>query len=135
MYFKQLCSFGVSLLVIVPTIVSADTYETSILLNQESAIIDVEMPISLPISVDAKGVVSVSDSVSITNNSCGSIEIKGVTITPSNGWSLSSFDKDYSSERLGLKEFGFKVEGVEAYDSGVISLTDTQIEGGSSRSI
>lgn len=127
MNFRQLCSVGVSLMVTVPTIVSADTYETTTILNQESAIIDVAVPLSFPVSVDAKGDVSVADNVSITNNSYGPITIESAKITPKGGWVLSDLDKDYSEMVVGLKEFGFAIDGKSLSNGGSITLDDNKI--------
>lgn len=91
--------------------------KTPVTLNQEATILDVVVPLSLPVSVDRDGVVTVANNVEVVNNSNGPIKISDVSIQSKDGWTLSDFDKDYSAERVGLKEYSFKIEGQEIRDS------------------
>lgn len=92
-------------------------YKTPVTLNQEATILDVVVPLSFPVNVDNKGVVTVADNVEVVNNSIGPIKISDISIQSKDDWALSDFDKDYSAERVGLKEFSFKIEGQEISDS------------------
>lgn len=91
--------------------------KTPVTLTQEATILDVVVPLSFPVSVDSEGVVTVADNVEVVNNSNGPIKISDVSIQSKDGWTLSDFDKDYSTERVGSKECSFKIEGQEIRDS------------------
>lgn len=124
-----------SLLIVGSSIsVSANTLTTPTTVNMEASVIDAVVPTSLPIDVDDKGAVTVASSVSVVNNSNGPIKISNIQVTPKDGWSLVNFDKDYSSNRLGVKEFGFKINDI-ATEDGSFSIADNKISGGDSKSL
>lgn len=110
---KYILMLLLSIFLLIPSVANANSTYTPKTLNKEETLIDVTVPLSLPVSVDSVGGVTVSNSVIIVNNTSGAIGVKGIRIEGSNGWSLTSFDKDYSSSKVGLKEFGFKLNGVE----------------------
>lgn len=120
-----------SLLIVGSSIsVSANTLTTPTIVNMEATILDVEVPLSMPINVDREGIVTTANNVTISNNSYGPIELSSISITPKNSWTLSDFDKDYSDSVLGLKEFGMEIDNESVDSSGLLNLSNKFINGG-----
>lgn len=90
------------------------TGDVPVELTSESPIFSVTVPTVLPVTVRGNGEVIVASDVSITNNSFAPVEIRKVTIQAKSPWSLVDFTKSFTSAKVGLQEFGFKVQGAEA---------------------
>ena len=120
------------LLLMTPTLTYGANLSTPAELNQEATLLDVTVPVSFPISVDNKGGITTADNVSIVNNSYGPIAIEKVSVTPKGNWSISDFDKDYSTSVVGSKEFGFKIDNKEVSTDGSTSISNKIVNGGSS---
>lgn len=120
MRYKKTSLFFLSLLFIGGSTcyVRGDFVSSPAKLSQDTTLMDVVVPISMPISVDNVGDVVTATNLKIQNNSYGPIKIESMTIGGKNGWSISNFDKDYSNERVGLKELGLKVNGVKVTEGG-----------------
>lgn len=92
-------------------------------LNQEATLLDVTIPLSLPVHVDSLGNVVIANNLEIRNKSYGAIEVQGIEVSGKNSWTLSDFDKDFSSERVGLKEFGFKINNEKVARNGYLPIS------------
>jgi len=80
-------------------------------LTQEVTTFSVTVPTVLPIEVDNKGEVTVATDNKIINNSYGMVEVKGVEVQSQNGWVLQNFNTDFKTKRVGIKEYGFQLNG------------------------
>lgn len=88
-------------------------------LTVEPAIIDVTVPSSLSIEMDRDGNILTANNAKIINNSQGAVVVSDVQITPKNSWSLASFDKDFSQDRIGTKKLALKINNSQTTDSGM----------------
>ena len=102
--------------------------DSSAILNQEQTGFNVTVPTSLPITVDSAGVVTTSTDVKIHNNSYGPVTISDIQVDVANGWSIVDFNKDMSKSLVGLKEFGFIIQGDEVQSNGDVELTPASWE-------
>ena len=128
---KRKCgSVILGLMLLMP--MSVNALETPVTLTQGANVIDVTVPVSMPIHVDNKGVVTTSDKTNITNNSFAPVEITNIKVTPKDGWSLQDFEKNYHSCKLGTKEFGLKIDGENVNTDGTVKGTNRVINGNSS---
>lgn len=103
------------------------------ILNAEASTFSVTVPTSLPIWVDSSGVLTVSTSAKIVNNSSGPVQVSGVEFIGKNGWSLASFDADLTTKKVGTKEVGFYLNG-DTTDQQTLNFTQdnwAEISGGS----
>ena len=83
-------------------------------LNVTPLTFSVTVPSGLPINVDADGNVEVANNVKITNNSAGMVKVKNVEVSMLNGWSLDSFDVDFTDKAVNTKQLGLVINGVDA---------------------
>lgn len=123
MSLKKVSSVLLGVAILTPTLSYGAESSSPTVLSQEATLLDVTVPISMPISVDNIGNITVANNLEVINNSYGPIQISDVNVTPKGGWALSDFDKDYSSSVVGSKEFGFKVDGVESDSNGNIAIS------------
>lgn len=130
---KRIPVLSLCMLMVLPNIAYAADSNTTVNLNQEASVLDVTVPVSLPVSVNVDGSVTTANNVSIVNNNFGPISIESVQVTPKNGWSISAFDKDCSNSTVGVKEFGFKIDSVEADSGGSVNLTNNTLNGGGTK--
>lgn len=136
MSFKKKFSMTASMLsILLPTLTYAAESVTPVDLSQEASILDVTVPVGFPISVNNKGLVTVANNLEILNNSYGPIRINSAKVIPKDGWTISDFEKDYSTSVVGAKEFGFKLDNAELSTSGSIPIGNKVIKGGGSLSI
>lgn len=122
MGLKRKGSVLLSLLIMTPTFSYATTMDCPTSLNQDATLIDVVVPLSIPIDVDASGNVTTANNFDIDNNSFGPIEIVDISVTPKNSWTLEDFEKDYTDSKVGLKEFGFNIDGKNVPKNGVLPI-------------
>ncbi len=111
------------------SVVMVETEDTSVSVNTTPAVLtaqglvyDITVPTSLPIYVDNEGTVTVSDSYEIVNESVGAVKVSNVEVEAENGWSLVSYDKDFTQEKVDLQEVGFVLNGDYVNTDGSISL-------------
>lgn len=97
----------------------ASTSVVPVNLTVEAAIIDVTVPSSLSIDMDRGGNILTAKSAKIINNSQGAVVVSDVQVTPKNSWSISSFDKDFSQDRIGTKKLALKINNSKTTDSGM----------------
>lgn len=91
-------------------------------INQEFTTFSVSLPTSLPISVDSNGAVATATSAEIVNNSFGPVEVKDIQVNPQNGWSIQSWDTDFSKKKVGLSEFSLQINDTSVGTDGSLSL-------------
>lgn len=105
-------------------------------LNQEASILDVTVPVSMPINVDGRGNVTVANNLEVLNGSYGPIELKSIEIRPKNGWSLADYGKDYSNSRVNQKEIGMQIWGKDvSAEDGFLDIAPQKIKGGDKKTI
>lgn len=79
-------------------------------LTAEAATFSVTVPVSLPISVDAAGVVTVSNETKIVNNSYGAVKVTDMTIAAQNSWATVDFDTaNMAAEKVGSKKLAMVI--------------------------
>lgn len=119
-----LCLSLVSSLV-TPTL--ASDYSSTADLVVEGLVFNLEVPTSLPIDVNSSGEVSVATNYKITNNSGGAVVVESVSVTEENGWDLVDYNKDFTKEKVNLKEVGLVLNGDEVQTDGSLILTDSWV--------
>lgn len=112
---------------VIPTMALDNT--VPIVLNVEPMVLDVTVPSTLTINVDNRGVVTTATTGKVVNNSRGAILVKNVGIVPKDGWSLVNFDTDFSSESVGVKKIGFKLNDKATQSDGSFTWTEAKING------
>lgn len=96
----------------------------SAVISQASSTFNVTVPMSLPINVGSNGSVTSANSVKIINSSSGPVKVTSVSMTPTNGWTIVNINKDMSGSKVGLSEFGFKINNEEVAADGSIGLLE-----------
>ena len=92
------------------------TGETPVVVTVEAATFSVTVPTSLPVNVDASGVVSYPDEgVKIINNSAGAVKVEDVDVEANDedGWSIVAFDKDKADFLVDAKEIGLQLNSAD----------------------
>jgi surface protein len=82
------------------------------------------VPTVLPITVNANSEAFTADNARIINDSYGPVEVINVQVNPKNSWGIVSYGKDFGKAKVGLKEFGLKLNSEEVNDNGKISLSN-----------
>lgn len=85
-------------------------------------VFSVIVPTSLPINVDGNNIVATANEAKIINNSYGTIKVTGAQINAINEWSLSDYNTDFKSTKVGIKQFGFQLQGSNVPIDGTCSL-------------
>ncbi len=104
--------------------VYAEGYDSKTEVTFEAVIFDVSVPSVLPISVDEKGVVTVSDTYYIQNESAIPIRVVDVQVIGENGWEIADYDKDFTKEQVNIKEVGFSFNGEGISKYGILDTSD-----------
>ena len=90
------------------------TTDVPVELTVTPAKFSVTVPSGLPITVLEDGSVEVATNAKVVNNSAGMVKIKNVEVSMLNGWSLDSFDVDFTDKAVNSKELGLVVNDVDA---------------------
>lgn len=100
-------------------------------INQSATILNVTVPTSLPVTVNNNNEVSVASGIKIINSSFGPIKVSNAQIVNLNSWSLVDYTTDFKSSKVGLKQFGFQLQGSSVPNTGLCSLDNfATINGG-----
>ncbi|NLT15955.1 MAG: hypothetical protein GXY05_16650 [Clostridiales bacterium] len=102
-------------------------------LTQAATRMDVTVPMSLPVTMDAAGNITVSNNVGIYNDSFGPVEIVSTTLTGANGWSLVTYGTDFAKLHVGAKQFAFSINGNAVSAAGAVNDGIGVIYGGASK--
>ena len=94
----------------------------------------VTVPSVLPINVDSDGTVHTADNAKIRNNSAGLVEVKNIAINMANGWTLSTYNADFSAKNVDAKELGLLFNDTDAVD-GKLHETFDAFEANSEQSL
>ena len=86
-------------------------------------VFSVTLPTSLPVTMDADGNISVSDSAAITNNGDGAVIVSGITVTPLNSWALCADSAEVSDAEIGSKCFAMRFNGADAAINGSVDVS------------
>jgi len=97
------------------------TNEVPVELTQEPTAFSVTVPTVLPVDISANGEVTVATDNKIINNSFGPIEVKGIEIVSLNDWVLQDFETDFKTKKVGIKEYGFQMNGENVATDGSCS--------------
>lgn len=135
---KKLLAYVVLLaLCVTPSTALAETVTTtpgavssSAELTTDATLLNVTVPTSVLIYVDAQGNVVTPDNVPITNNSAAPIKVTSLAVTAENGWKLDSYSTNYSYYKLGKQDYSLQINGQDP-SSGALAF-DTPINGGES---
>lgn len=98
--------------------------QSEVILDHAATSFDVMLPTSLPVTVDADGNVFTSGTCWISNYSYGPIAVKDVLVNRTNGWAIVPYNTDFHAQKVGLKQFGMRINGSEVYADGAVSLTE-----------
>ena len=100
-----------------------DAAQVPVTLTVTPATFNVTVPTYLPISVDGYGDVTTASNVKIINNGHGSVKVTNMTVTPTGGWSIVSYDDtDMTYERVGTKKIALWINGEYTQEDGSISF-------------
>lgn len=122
-----LLSLALTLCMLTPAVSAAEittaggTNEVPVELTQEATAFSVTVPTVLPVDVSATGVVTVATDNKIVNNSFGPVEVKGIEIVSLNDWVLQEFSTDFKTKKVGIKEYGFQMNGEDVATDGSCS--------------
>lgn len=86
-------------------------------------VFSVALPTSLPVTLDADGNISVSDSAAITNNGDGAVAVSGITVTPLNSWALCEDSTEVSDAEIGSKCFAMRFNGANTAIDGSVDVS------------
>jgi len=87
--------------------VMAEVSESAVMeLTAEAIILSADVPLTLPIAVDAQGVVTTPEDVKIINTSPGRIKVKKVTFTETDDWSIKDYDEEFTNYKVNSKNIG-----------------------------
>lgn len=102
---------------------ASETASTPVELTADAANFSVEIPTSLPVSVDKDGNVSVADNVVITNNSPAPVKLESMKVEPGAGWTLVSMSTDFSNKPVDTKELVLSLFGNEVAADGSVDVS------------
>ena len=89
----------------------------------DDAQFSVTVPAALPITVDASGSVSVSDSARIENHSVAPVKLSAIRIESQNNWEIEPWSTDYSEAAVDSKGFSLQLNGVGVPSTGVVDVS------------
>lgn len=98
-------------------------------LNQAPTTMNITVPMALPVTMDAAGVVTVADNTAIINRGYGPVEVYSVIVTGTNGWTILPWDTDYSREKVGAQHFSMSINGSPVGADGSVADNIGVIEG------
>ena len=78
----------------------------------------VTVPANLALTASKTGEVYASSNAAIINNSTGMIEVKSITVSSMNGWTLVPYRYNMAQAKVDSKWTGFSVNGAETVKSG-----------------
>ena len=123
--FKKSLSILLALIMVLSmgTAAFADTQQSEITVDVGATVMNVTVPTTLPIGVDANGESTGAITAYITNNSAAQVEVTGVEVIPSTDWELKDWSTDWSNATLGTKEFAFKINNTAVPTTGIVDAT------------
>lgn len=86
-------------------------------------VFSVALPTSLPVTLDADGNISVSDSAAIVNNGDGAVAVSRITVTPLNNWALCANSAEVAEAEIGSKCFAMCFNGADAAINGSVDVS------------
>jgi surface protein len=91
--------------------------KSAAVLSTGGLIMRVGVPMSVLIYVDEYGNVTTPDYLPIINNSPAPIYVRSLTVTPQNGWTLDPMGTDYSSFKIGRRNYWLSINGMDPRES------------------
>lgn len=134
---KRIIPLMLSLILLFTSAYAADvsspgTGSSQAKVTQTASVISVSVPTGLPVTVTSDGTVTTSTDAKIVNNSYGPIKVSSIQLNGANSWSLTNYTTNFKAMKVGLKQFGFQLQGVNVPNTGLASLTGfNSISGGS----
>lgn len=102
------------------SVVTLDVKDTS----TEPEIINVSVPAEIPLVMDETGALTVGDGLLIANKSADhDVRVSAINVQGDNGWSISDFSTDLSTEPENTKKLSMAFNGDGTQDGGQVSLT------------
>ena len=138
---KKFLSLVIALALAVSTIPSAFASEVDaegsggsvpVVLTQEATSFSVTIPTALPVYVSADHEISVATDAKIINNNFGSVQVKSLTVEDLNGWTLMSFNSDFSKSKVDSYEYGLQFMGSNVNTDGSCSVANFSVINGNS---
>ena len=108
------------------TPVFAEEYTTPVVATVEAANFSVTVPTGLPVYMDASGVVSTDDDVSIINNSHGAVQVVDLGVYADDEWSIVSFEEDLQNAKVDSKQISLDINGCQTTGEDAISFDDSK---------
>lgn len=82
---------------------------TPVILEADATTLDVVVPTSLPVAMDALGQVYTASDAKIINNSFGAVKVSDMTLAGANTWATMEWNKGILTAKVGDKKFGMEV--------------------------
>lgn len=101
---------------------SGGTGNTNVALTAAAATFSVTVPTSLPVNVDANGVVTTANGLKIVNNSYGSVLVTGVSVAGANAWTTVDYTTDMLKEKVGAKKIALSINGCNTGATGALAF-------------
>ena len=93
-------------------------------LTADAATFSVTVPTSLPITVNATGVVTTAENAKIVNNSHGAVKVSNMSIAGAGGWATVDYDSaNMAAEKVGAKKLAMTVNKDKTTGADQISFT------------
>lgn len=93
-------------------------------LTTEAATFSVAVPTTLPIDVNAAGVVTTADDVAIVNNSHGAVKVTNMTIEGADTWEIVNWDSaNMPAEKVGATKVAMTINGDKTTADDTITFT------------
>lgn len=121
---KKLISLVIVLCTVFSIGVTAFAYESTVDLNAAAPNFNITVPISLPVTMDAAGNITVSNDKAIVNNSAMAVKVASVSVSGQNGWSQRT-----GSEFTAANQYDIKINN-SVPDSAAASFGTIEANGG-----
>lgn len=121
---KKLISLIIVLCTVFSIGVTAFAYESTVDLNAAAPNFSITVPLSLPVTMDAAGNITVSNDKAIVNNSAMAVKVASVSVSGQNGWSQRA-----GSEFTAANQYDIKINN-SVPDSAAASFGTIAANGG-----
>lgn len=92
-----------------PLVFASEVADTPVTITADATTFSVTVPTTLPIHVDADGVVQVGELV-VVNSSTAPVKITDVEVAPLDPWRLVDFSEDFSAKPVGSKDIAIQAD-------------------------
>lgn len=117
---KKLISLIIALCTVFSIGVTAFAYESTVDLNAAAPNFSITVPLSLPVTMDAAGNITVSNDKAIVNNSAMAVKVASVSVSGQNGWTQRTGSEFTAANQYDIK-INNSVPGSAAASFGTIA--------------